>query len=171
MSAFARLERLSLLGAERDAQCLRKTADAQLGHHVRAVDLDGPGADSEIVSDGLVWQPLRQTIENVAFAGCEGLKPYFGVLPAIAGYFLVLEPPKSLVQRGQQRRLLEWLFNEVHGASLHCPHGERYIAVAGHDDDRKRNAFVAQRLLNFEAVEARHADVQQNTSGTEVSVL
>src|SRR5690606_16606394 len=53
---------------------------------------------------------------------------------------------------------------EVERAFLHGFDGHRYVAVPGHEDDRQRAAGAEQALLELEAAEPGHADVEHETA-------
>src|ERR1044072_3013733 len=56
------------------------------------------------------------------------------------------------------------LRQEVDGSGLHGADGDRGIAVAGHQHDRKVNAKSIAARLEVEPADARQADVEDDTS-------
>jgi hypothetical protein len=62
-------------------------------------------------------------------------------------------------------------FSRKSSAKLHRFDGERYVAMAGHDDDRKPSRTGTQLTQQLHAVDVRHAHVRDHTAGLQVRKL
>jgi hypothetical protein len=123
------------------------------------VNLDGSGANAEVIGDGFVGKTLRQAIEDIALARSQRLQADGRIAYPVLGRALAVEAAIAFLERGKERILLERLFDEIDRAALHRPHRQADVAMTGHDDHRQADAFVLKRLLNLETVHSRHSDV------------
>src|SRR5262245_54638285 len=73
--------------------------------------------------------------------------------------------------RHQQVSIADRLGQEIDGALLHGADTRRNVALPGDENDRPMRAPGGQRLLQFEAVEARHGNVQYRAAGDRSVVL
>ena len=125
------------LGNDGHADQIGEAARAHLGHQIGAIDLDRARADAEIVGDGLVGlagdqasSTCRSRSDKVRELGRDG-RGSSSRLP-------VLVPRSSAARTAcEQRLVVERLLDEVDGAGLHRLDGQRHVAMAGDDDDRK----------------------------------
>src|SRR3546814_6324552 len=67
-----------------------------------------------------------------------------------------------LVDRFQQARFVERLFDEIIGPQLDCGHGHIYVAVAGDQRDRGRGVVTGEMAYEIEPAEAGHAYVSHH---------
>ena len=71
----------------------------------------------------------------------------------------------------QQVLVADRLGQEIDGARLHGAHARRNVALAGDENDRPVRSLGRQRLLQLEAVETGHGDVQYGATGNRRIVL
>src|SRR5882762_2473796 len=83
------------------------------------------------------------------------------------GVFLAPDPItfKPLMNSGQEVPFLKRLHKELDRTGLHGPRGHGNITMGGYEDDGNENARLLQCLLEIEAVDARQADVEDQTAG------
>src|SRR6188768_1771531 len=62
-------------GNQRHADQFGQAGCPHLGHYIGPVNLDGAGAKTQIIRDGLVWVTGQKTVENLFLARGEGGKP------------------------------------------------------------------------------------------------
>ena len=72
------------------------------------------------------------------------------------------ERPPDSVEKGL---VVKGLLEEIDGARLHRSYRARHVPMSCHDDDRQVDTQTIEPRLHFEPVHARHANVEQNTSG------
>src|SRR5687767_6615348 len=64
----------------------------------------------------------------------------------------------------KQHVVLEGFGKKLDCASLYCPDAHRYVAMAGDEDDGKRELFLAKPLLHFEAIQVRKGYVKNEAA-------
>src|SRR5579862_948448 len=69
-----------------------------------------------------------------------------------------------LVDRNQENVIRKWLRQELHCPSFHRFHRHRYITVSSDEDNRYVSAIVRDALLQLQAVEPRHRNVEHQTT-------
>ena len=73
-----------------------------------------------------------------------------------------------LFKRGAHRRAQHFiphgLGEEIRRAGFHRLDADRHIAIRAQEDDRQRATALGQRLLEFEAVEVRHLQIEQQAA-------
>src|SRR4029079_15920139 len=98
---------------ERDPQRFGQALHSQLAHQIGAMDLDRSWTDVEVVADRFVRKALCEAVEHFTFARREQLQfdGRFVRLLAIRGR--MIQASKTLFDRAEQNRLLEWLLDEI----------------------------------------------------------
>jgi hypothetical protein len=126
------------------------------------MNLDSANADSEIESDDLVRTPCREGVENLAFARAQESnksRGLGGITPLTRRAFLVL-----LLQRGfdglDEVLIRAGFFEDVKGASFHCPHCGRNVAAPCHNYEWMADATSYQPLLQFKTLHFRSTNFQ-----------
>jgi hypothetical protein len=56
--------------------------------------------------------------------------------------------------------MAKWFGEELDSAGFHGTHGHRYVAMAGDEDDRDRNAGLGEFAPESQATEVRQPHVQ-----------
>ncbi|MPN18910.1 hypothetical protein SDC9_166275 [bioreactor metagenome] len=138
-------------------------AEAHLVHHVVPVHLDRAFGNAEFEGDHLVGAALDHLQQHFLLARRQLVVARLQFL----GFQAFVEGAADVGQRRsdgvQQGEVFERLFQEVDGAGLHRPHRVGDVAVAGDEDDRQRPAAPRQFVLQRQAVDAGHADVEDET--------
>ena len=73
-------------------------------------------------------------------------------------------PAEPLLNRLPELLIATGFLQEIHRPGLHRPHHHRHVAVGRHDDGRHVDLAVIELFEQFQAANARHADVQQQTA-------
>jgi len=124
------------------------------------VHLDGAHADAQIEGDDLVRVADGEGIENLPLARAERGNP----LSCCRGFAIPSRRPRysqGPPDRAEEAFIVTRLFDEIDRTRLHRLHGGRYIAVAGHHDDRQTKTETVEQSLKFEPVYPRHAEIQK----------
>jgi len=107
------------------------------------MNLDCSWTDVEVVADRFVRKALCEAVEHFTFAGREQLQfdRRFVRLLAIGGR--MIQASKTLFDRAEQNRLLEWFLDEIDCSGFHRSNRKTDITVARHDDHRQSHALGA----------------------------
>ncbi len=71
----------------------------QLGHEIGSMDLDGTGANTQIIRDCFIRQSASQTIKHVLFTGCQGGELDLGIERPSVMFFRII----NLIERDSDR--------------------------------------------------------------------
>jgi hypothetical protein len=135
-------------------------------HHARAVDLNRPHADPQIVSDQLVRATCEQPVKHFPLARTEACDPPGGV-GDIAVAIETAFPLERRLNLPEQSSVAVWFFQEVDCARLHRANRRLSISLAGHDNDCEVASYLEKLALDIQSAHAGQADIQQDTPSLE----
>ena len=109
--------------------------------------------------------PVIDVLQHLAFARRERGQPLPDVVEFGAGLPLMAVRLDGGADGLEEILVVDRLGEEINRAALHGAHAHRDVAVAGEEDDRDLAAPGDQRLLQLQAVQARHRHVQHQAAG------
>src|SRR6476469_1459677 len=135
------------------------------------MDLDGLFHGTEIIRDLLVQLSVANMREDFALARrkrCQTFLDFIQLGATLPFNAIFLE---GGVNGFKEVFVMNGLGKEIHRAALHRLYAHGNVAPAGKENDRKRAAFRCQSLLQLQAVQAWHRDIEHETSSSPGIVL
>src|SRR5258706_15229363 len=159
------------LGLLRHADKIRHGAQAHFLHHPAAMDLDRLFDRAQIAGNLLVEPPrdnVRKYFPLARGQGAEFRLDRFQFRETLTGLCLTaFGTPYGF----EQISVLRGFREKIYGARLHSAHTRGNVTFAGNENDRPMRASGGQRLLEFEAIYARHRNIQHGTARNSRIVL
>jgi hypothetical protein len=132
-----------------------KLPDAKPLHHSRAMYLDRPHAEAEIVRYDLVRSSRDQRIENLTLTPAETSDPIRRCLSL--GVAMGPNGCQRRFDRAQQFFVGEGLLDEIESSTFHRLHCGCHVSTAGDDYHRQVNSEVMEPSLKLEPVDVGQA--------------
>jgi hypothetical protein len=128
------------------------------------MDLDGLFSGPELVGDLLVEQPGDYSLHDFEFPRRQRFEagPGSGVIRT--GSPLFQRSGKGSAHRVEQVFLVDWFNEKVDGARFHRLGAHRHIAVTGNENNL--GLSNGEGLLEFQAVDSGHLDVEYQAGGS-----
>ena len=120
------------------------------------------------MGNGLVGQSPGQTAHDLHLARRQYVQTNHCGIAMDLDCLVVVEPRRRQFDDAEQVLARQRLAEEIDGAIFHRGHRQRYLAMAGDDDDREQETSAAQLLLHREPVHLIHADIKQHASRIKV---
>jgi hypothetical protein len=133
--------RRSIMGMRqyRQPNRLGGSTGSQTRKHARAVHLDRPSTNAEIVGDLLGEASNDQLVKHLAFARAQPRNPLGGLHA-----FPIMDWGRlhrhCLVDCVEKLFVVEGFFDEIDRPTLHCPNRGLHVAFQRHHDDRELEA-------------------------------
>src|SRR5258708_5645968 len=159
------------LGLLRHADEICHRTQAHFLHHPAAMDLDRLFDRAPIAGNLLVEPPRDNVRKYFPLARGQGAefrldRLQFGETLAVLRLTFFGTPYGF-----EQISVLRGFREKIYGACLHGAHTRGNVTFAGYENDRPMRAPGGQRLLEFEAIEARHRNIQHGTARNSRIVL
>lgn len=142
----------------------RQASRLHLLHNSRAMGFHRPDAHAQLVRGDFIELSDHKAFEDFLLARRQRFHP-FGDLAADFRCRRRNMTPDRRVNRIDQDLVVKGLFNEIRGALFDGLNGHLNVAVTGDENDRQRVVHRFQALLQFQAVEPRHANVADDHAG------
>src|SRR5262249_7082867 len=139
---------------------------AHLFHHAGPVHLHGLLADAELPGDLLVEAPGHDEFEDFGFALREVGQALLELARANPVALFGDVPFQGSAHGVEQLLRAVRLRQEIHGAGPHRPDTHGNAAVAADEDDRQRPVTGRDGVLEVEAGDPGHADVEHEARGS-----
>jgi hypothetical protein len=140
---------------------LRNGTREHFRHHARTVHFDSLLAGAQLRSNLLVQSATNDPRHYFPFAWCKRLETTMNEAANLGLRAVFLIAPKRLLDCGKQPKIVDGLGQKIDGALLHRGNAHADVTDSGQENDGERILGSDQCMLQLEASQPRHANVEQ----------